>query len=108
MSKATYSNEDLELEVGDKFYKVYVEATADYYYSPGRMYMQNGDPGYPPDEDFEIEDVEATWYEVDEDGNETEVSPTSEMQSALDDYLNDLDIDCWNLPSCDDDYDEDF
>lgn len=87
---------------------VNVEATANYYYSPGRMYMRNGDPGYPSEEELDIEDVDATWYEVDEDGNETEVEPTSEMKSALDDYLNDLDIDSWSLPSYDDDYEEDF
>ena len=106
MSCATYSNDDLELDVGEKTYKVSVEATASYYYSPGRMYMRNGDPGYPEEEELEIESVDATWYEVDEDGNETEVNATPEMISALDDYLNDLDLDSWNLPEPDDYYDE--
>lgn len=106
MSCATYSNDDLELDVGEKTYKVSVEATASYYYSPGRMYMRNGDPGYPEEEELEIESVDATWYEVDEDGNETEVNATPEMISTLDDYLNDLSIDAWSLPEPDDYYDE--
>lgn len=28
-----------------------------YSYDPGRMYMPNGDPGYPPEESFDIEHV---------------------------------------------------
>ena len=107
MSKITYSNDDLELEVGDKYYKVEVEATADYYYAPGCMYMRNGDPGYPPEEDLEIEDIYSVWYEVDEDGNETKVEATPEIKETLEEYLNDLDLNCWSFPEPVDDYDYD-
>lgn len=108
MSKGTYSNDDLELDVGDITYKVSVEASASYYYSPGRMYMSNGDPGYPEESELEIEDVSSTWYEVDEDGNEKEVTATPEMESALDDYLYDMDLDNWGFSDPDyDDYEED-
>lgn len=38
-----------------------VNVSADYYYDPGRMYMPNGDPGYPPEssiDNFKVEDVD--------------------------------------------------
>ena len=31
-----------------------------YYYDPGRYYMDNGDPGYPPEESFDIDDIYIT------------------------------------------------
>lgn len=31
--------------------------TYSYYYDPGRMYMPNGDPGYPSEESFDIHSV---------------------------------------------------
>lgn len=34
--------------------------TFTYQYDPGRYYMPNGDPGYPPEESFDIEDVYVT------------------------------------------------
>ena len=102
MSTITYSNDDLELEVNGKTYRVSVEASASYYFSPGRMYMPNGDPGYPDESDFELQDVDAIWYLYDEEtDDETEVEPTAEMQDALDDYLNNLDLDEWSEPEPD-------
>lgn len=99
MAKMIYTNDDLELEVGNVTYRVDVRAVANYTYIPGRMYMPNGDPGYLDEEDFEIEEVEATWYLTDENGIEKEVTETEEMQQTLDDYLYEVDSDNW-------DYDE--
>jgi hypothetical protein len=31
-----------------------------YSYDPGRYYMPNGDPGYPPEESFDIDDIYIT------------------------------------------------
>lgn len=59
--------------------KFYVECrvSGDYYYRPGKMYMRNGDPGYPEEE--EIDDIaieEIACYEYFEDKEEpVEVNP---------------------------------
>lgn len=102
MGTITYSNDDLELDVNDKTYRVAVEASTSYYFSPGRMYIPNGDPGYPDESDFELQGVNAIWYQYDEEtDDETEVKPTTEREVALDEYLNDLDLDEWNEPEPD-------
>lgn len=40
--------------------ELHLTVTFSYYYDPGRYYMPNGDPGYPPEESFDIEDVYVT------------------------------------------------
>ena len=82
----TYENDDLEITVGDTTYSVDVSAKANYWYQAGRMYMSNGDPGYPEESELEIEEIKATWYDVDEDGNPIDVQPTEEMNRELEDY----------------------
>lgn len=52
MAKGTYNG---TVTVDD--YECTVSAECDYYYSPGCMYKRNGDPGDPPEEDFEVTDV---------------------------------------------------
>ena len=86
-TKQYYNNDALALTVNGVDYTVDVTAHADYYYDAGRMYMRNGDPGYPPESEFNIEDVEAVWHDV--DGKI--VTPTEEMTDALEDYLQDAD-----------------
>lgn len=34
-----------------------VDVTCDYYYHPGRMYLPNGDPGYPDEEEYDDKSV---------------------------------------------------
>ena len=50
--------------------------------------------------EFELLDVDATWYIYDEEKDENVEVPrkdvTSEMESALDEYLEELDIDEWS------------
>lgn len=86
-TKQTYTNSELELTVNGVDYTVDVTAHADYYYDAGRMYMRNGDPGYPPESELNIEDVEAVWYDA--DGKKVEA--TEEMTDALEGYLQDED-----------------
>lgn len=97
MTKATYCN-DLELDVGGQSYRVKVKAVGLYDYRPAVMYLRNGDPGYPEEENWEIDDVDAIWRKINEDGDETEVEPTADMEEALYEYLYDLDYDQWNFP----------
>ena len=86
-TKQLYKNDALALTVNGVDYTVDVTAHADYYYDAGRMYMRNGDPGYPPESDLNIEDVNAVWH--DEDGKQ--VKATEDMTTALEDYLQDSD-----------------
>jgi hypothetical protein len=87
-----YYDDELELEMADTVYLVQVHATAAYTYTAGRMYMDNGDPGYPPEDDFEITDIDAVWL----DENDKEIQPTEEMRTALEKYLNEMDFSRWN------------
>ena len=83
-----YSNDNLELEFEDKYYRVEVNAIAVEYHEPGRMYLSNGDPGYPPEDDFDLISVDATWYLInDEDSSEIKVEPSKRMTWALEDWL---------------------
>ena len=56
------------------------------------MYRSNGDPGDPPDEGLELENVAANWYLLDE-----KVNPSKEMLDELYDYLYDMDAEDWKL-----------
>ena len=102
-TKQFYKNDELEITVNGVDYTVDVTAHADYYYDAGRMYMRNGDPGYPPESELTIEDIEAVWY--DEDGNKVEA--TEEMINALESALQDEEWETEEPPEPDyDDYEE--
>lgn len=62
-------------------------ATCDYYYRPGRMYMRNGDPGYPEEESYDdimIDDVEELIvYRHNPDTDEDEELSEEQYNSAL-------------------------
>lgn len=64
----TYKNDDLEIWIGDKEYSGSVEAYGEGWYEPGTMYRRNGDPGDPPDGDWDIKEVEVLQIKIwDED-----------------------------------------
>lgn len=81
-----YNNNDLEFTYDGKDYRIKLAAVAEEIHIPGRMYLSNGDPGYPPEDEFELQSVDAVWYLVDE---EAEVQPTKEMAEALEEWLDD-------------------
>lgn len=90
MPKKYYSNDNLLLTYEDKDYRIDVTAVAEEYHEPGCKYLRNGDPGYPPVNEFDLISVDATWYLInDEDGNETRVEPSKRMTWALEDWLVD-------------------
>lgn len=94
MVSFTYKNEE---------YDAYVSATATYSFRPGRRYMANGDPGYPDEEDFEIDDVDVE--EVYK--GEEEVPFEEDMYDAIYDALNSVDWEQDEPPEPDyDDYEE--
>ena len=86
-TKQIYTNSELEITVNGIDYTVDVTAYADYYYDAGRRYMSNGDPGYPPESELTIGDIEAVWYDL--DGKKVEA--TEEMTAALEDFLQEED-----------------
>ncbi len=94
MSNQYYDNDDLEIEVGEATYTVKVHAEGTYSYSPATRWE-------PEDSDFEIEDVDATWF----DENGEVIEATDEMNKALDDYLyNKVDWEVSEPPEPDYDY----
>lgn len=75
-----------------------VNCECSYYYDPGRMYMPNGDPGYPPEESYDdiaITDIEE--YTVyDTDGNEIPEGPfydehRQDIERAIREDFDDVD-----------------
>ena len=90
MPKKYYSNDNLEFEFEDRDYRIDVTAIAEEYHEPGRKHLSNGDPGYPPVNEFDLISVGATWYLInDEDGSEIRVEPSKRMTWALNDWLAD-------------------
>ncbi|MBR4396766.1 MAG: hypothetical protein IKS93_02815 [Methanobrevibacter sp.] len=85
-TKVSYSNKNLKLTLDDRNYRIEVEAVADYWYQPCVMYFADG-TGQPEDEDWEIQDVQSTWYELDEHGNEIQITPDEDMLEDLEDWL---------------------
>ena len=96
MSKETkhyYDNEELELTVGGIDYSVNVHATGTRWYSPATRID-------PEENDFNLDNVEATWYV--ENGK---VEETKEMHDALEEYLlNDAEWEEEEPPEPDYDY----
>jgi hypothetical protein len=80
-----YYNGIVEIENDDTVIEVDVKATATGYYIPGDEF------GYgcnPPDEDFEIEDVEyISALSYDEEGNSTPIEITDELKKKVNDSL---------------------
>lgn len=105
-----------ELVSNDLSIEYIVSVKGDYYYSPGRMYMPNGDPGYPDEEsidDAEVTDIDE--YHVYKDGEELTEEQLAKYKDTIDfDTLITRDAedneDDWNWndpePDFDDMYDE--
>ena len=68
-------------------YEATVHAIGTYTFVKGRRYMANGDPGWPDEEDFEIDDVDVE--AVFKDGEE--VPYIEDMGDAIDSALEDVD-----------------
>lgn len=94
-TKLTYDDDNLQLKIENKTYRVELHAEASYWRTSGTMYRSNGDPGDPPDEGLELESVVANWYLLDE--GEKKINPAKEMLDELYDYLYDMDVEDWKL-----------
>lgn len=120
MSKITGSYTG-ELDYEDLSIEYTVSVKGDYYYSPGRMYMPNGDPGYPDEEsidDTEVTDIDE--YHVYKDGEELTEEQLAKYKDTIDfdtlitrDAEDNEDDWNWNDPEpdfydLDDPYEDDF
>ena len=107
--RAYYENDNLELEVNGVTYSIYVTAEASCSYYSGRMYMRNGDPGYPAEEEFELEEVEFTASYLEDETEVTDKEVLKAISDELDEWLNDnsdkfdyvYDNDTWTDPEKD-------
>lgn len=104
MSQITNTFEYDDIEVNGKSWWVTGVGYADYSYTSGCMYMRNGDPGYPDEEDFEVTDVDierASYYSEEKDDYiEVDVKDVpQEVINVIMDKLNDDDT--WDYESCD-------
>jgi hypothetical protein len=73
-------------------YTCYVVAEAEYSYSPGRMYMSNGDPGYPDDEEIEITDLQV--YNIRPKVNDKKI--IEQIEEDVTDQLYEMDLKYWD------------
>lgn len=85
-----FFNGDVHFVVDGRGYVATVEARGTYYFRKGCMYLRNGDPGHPDEEEFTIDDVDV--QEV-RDAETEEVVPynETEMYDALEAALQDED-----------------
>lgn len=74
-------NGTIDFKVDGREYEATVSATATYTFIKGRKYMANGDPGYPDEEDFEIDDLDVTL--ITDKETEEIVDETEEMTEAI-------------------------
>lgn len=86
------SNETIEFD-----YIAYVSVSGKYYYAPGCTYLSNGDPGYPPEEDW---DPKEGWIE---DANvpviKTELLKLNKIGSLIDESSISVVVSLFNLYS---------
>lgn len=75
--------------INEDEYEVEFKAYGTYWHDPGCMYLRNGDPGYPPEEDIEIDDVEIEsifrYDPVIDDG--VEVVDDEEIEEAIEEAI---------------------
>ena len=86
MSNQHYSGM-VTFTLNEEEYEAQVSAKATYCYRPGKRWLKNGDPGYPDESSFEIDDFDVETV-FDADGNEVpydEDTMRDLIESALDD-----------------------
>lgn len=103
MSNQHYSGM-VTFTLNEEEYEAQVSARATYSYRPGKRWLKNGDPGYPDESDFEIDDVEVE--AVSKDDVEIPYDEDT-MYDSIESALNDVDWEDDDPPEPDyDDYEE--
>jgi len=88
LTNQTYKG-DITFTYEGREYVADVTAKATYYYRPGRKYMANGDPGYPDEESFDIDDIEV--HSIRDKETEEVVEETEELSAAIGNALDGAD-----------------
>lgn len=90
-SRANQSYHEEEYDVDDGM-TCTLDATAYYHYTPGTMYKRNGDPGDPPETEFEVLSIELTDFKRlnDETGEMEDYEPTPEEMKAYEDEAQEM------------------
>ena len=86
-----FNQDDFEFELDGRTYYAEVHASAYYHYTSGTMYRRNGDPGDPPEEDFDV--LSVTVENVQESGTDDTVPVTQDMIDTVHGMLEDGDYD---------------
>jgi hypothetical protein len=104
MSSVSYSCDGYEVEIDSVSYIFCLYAEAEYSYIPGRMYMKNGDPGYPDDKELEVTFIEMSIVtELDSGKIVTDKVILQKIEDKVADELYEMNIEKW---SGQDPYDE--
>jgi hypothetical protein len=99
---ARFYEEQLPLVINGQTYYVDVEAEA-------HCDEETGSWEEPPSADFEVVEIEATWYIKDKTGELIEVKPTKDMDNTLEDFL--YETENWSFENASDppyDYDPNY
>lgn len=103
MSNQHY-NGNVTFKYKDEEYEAQVSASGTYTFVKGRKYMANGDPGYPDEESFDIDDIDVEAVFKDD----VEVPYDEDMYDDIESALRDVDWEDDDPPEPDyDDYEED-
>ena len=96
MSRGTFKcHGDRFVTLNDVEYYVEYEAYGTWYHDPGCMYLKNGDPGYPPEDDMEVEEIHCFVSYDDEDRAEEQVPEAivTEITEMIEELIYDGTID---------------
>ena len=84
-AKLYYHNDDFYITVKDVEWQLDFEAKGTWYHEDGCMYRRNGDPGDPPYDETEIEEINILSAMI----NGVETKPTKELETALEEWCED-------------------
>lgn len=90
MHKANqYYDGSVHVKINGEEYDIDLHATAYYHYTPGTMYRRNGDPGDPPETEFEIEYIEIEFI-FNENGDDvtSKYDEDEKFKALIDDAVN--------------------
>lgn len=102
-STVEYRENEYEYESDDgNYYLAEVEASADYWHEKGCMYLSNGDPGYPPEEeiynvDVNVVDIKIWDYDTDEWKALPEGEQYERIKTEIECYVEKELYDDWEL-----------
>lgn len=95
-------NGEVEFTYNNKLLRADITAHGTYTFIRGRRYMSNGDPGYPDEDDFEIDDIDINCVYDPETNDDVEY--VEDMYAAIEAAA--WEADGWDDIECEPDYDD--